>query len=72
MTALVLENLGALQAPIHVLRSRLSRLARAVDQLVRARAARAVPEWRMRQVRNDIDRYLGKSGAMRRLPARSR
>ena len=72
MTALVLENLGALQAPIHVLRSHLSRLTRAVDQLVRARAARAVPEWRMRQVRNDIDRHLGKSSAMRRLPARSR
>jgi hypothetical protein len=50
----------------------LSRLTRAVDQLVRARAARAVPEWRMRQVQNDIERYLGKSGAMRRLPARSR
>lgn len=72
MVALVLENLGALQAPIHVLRSRFSRLARAVDQLVRARAARAVPEWRMRRVRNEIHRYLGKSGAMRRLPARSR
>jgi len=72
MTALVLENLGALQAPIYVLRSQLSRLARGVDQLVRARAARAVPEWRMRQVRNEIDRYLGKSGAMRRPPARSR
>jgi len=72
MAALALENLVALQAPICVLRSQLSRLARAVDQLVRARAARAVPEWRMRQVQNDIVRYLGKSGAMRRLPARSR
>jgi hypothetical protein len=72
MTVLVLENLGAMQAPIYVLRSQLSRLARAVDQLVRARAARAVPEWRMRQVRNDVDRYLGKSPANRRLPARGR
>jgi hypothetical protein len=72
MTALILENLGALKTPMYVLRSQLSRLARAVDQLVRARAARTVPEWRMRQVRNEIDRHLGKSSAMRHLPARSR
>jgi hypothetical protein len=35
----------------------LTRLARALDALVSARAAREVPEWRMRQVRREIARY---------------
>ena len=34
----------------------MTRLARALDSLVSARAARAVPEWRMRQVRREIAR----------------
>lgn len=35
----------------------MARLARALDALVSARAARAVPEWRMRQVRREMARY---------------
>ena len=34
----------------------MTRLARALDALVSARAARAVPEWRMRQIRREIAR----------------
>jgi ribosomal protein L29 len=34
----------------------LTRFARAIDALVNARAARAVPEWRMREVRREIAR----------------
>ena len=34
----------------------ITRLARALDALVSARAARAVPEWRMRQIRREIAR----------------
>jgi hypothetical protein len=34
----------------------LARFARTVDALVSARAARAVPEWRMREVRREIAR----------------
>ncbi len=49
MTALVLENLAALPAHAQSLRMLLTRLARAIDALVSARAARQVPEWRMRE-----------------------
>jgi hypothetical protein len=59
MTALVLENLAALPAQVQSLRLLLARLAGALDALVSAQAARAVPEWRMRQVRSDINRYQG-------------
>ena len=57
MTALVLENLAALPAQIRSLRILLAKLARTIDALVSARAARAVPEWQMRQVQNEINRY---------------
>jgi hypothetical protein len=57
MTALLLENLAALPAQAQSLRMFLVRLARALDSLVSARAARTVPEWRMRQVRREISRY---------------
>ena len=59
MTALVLENLAALPAQVQNLRMFLARLARAIDALVSARAARAVPEWRMREVQSEINRYQG-------------
>jgi hypothetical protein len=59
MTALVLENLAALPTYTKGLRMLLSRLARALDALVSARAARAVPEWRMREVQSEINRHLG-------------
>ena len=35
----------------------LVRLARAIDALVSAWAARQAPEWRMRQVQSEINRY---------------
>jgi hypothetical protein len=59
MTALVLENLATLPAQVQSLRVYLVRFARALDALVSARAARAIPEWRMRQVRSEINRYRG-------------
>jgi hypothetical protein len=57
MTALVLENLAALPALARSLRMLLARLARALDALVSSRAARQVPEWQMRQVQSEINRY---------------
>lgn len=67
MTALVLENLAALPAQIRSLRMLLAKLARTIDTLVSARAARAVPEWQMEEVVREIARYrrlirIGKSG----------
>jgi hypothetical protein len=59
MTALVLENFAAWPFFARSLRMFLARLARALDALVSARAARAVLEWRMRQVRSEINRYRG-------------
>lgn len=59
MTALVLENLAVLPAQVQSLRTLLSWLSRAIDALVRARALRAVPEWRMREVQGEIQRHLG-------------
>jgi len=55
MTALALENIAALPVYAKRLRMLLARFARALDSLVSARAARAVHEWQMRQVRNEID-----------------
>ena len=63
MTALVLENLAALPALARSLRMLLARLARALDALVSARTARAVPEWQMREVQSEINRYIGRMGA---------
>ncbi len=57
MTAFVLENVATLPAHAKGLRMLPVRLARAIDALVSARAARAVPEWQMRQVQSEIDRY---------------
>ena len=68
MTALVLDNLAELPTQVQSLRTLLARLARALDVLISARAARAVPEWRMRQVRCKIQRYQGliRAGEIRR------
>lgn len=60
MTALVLENLATLSAPVRSLRILPARMARALDAIVSARAARAVPEWRMREVQAEINRHLGR------------
>jgi hypothetical protein len=35
----------------------LARLMRAIDALISARAARSVPEWRMREIRREIARH---------------
>jgi hypothetical protein len=56
MTVLVLESLAVLPAHTKGLRMMLARLARAIDALVSARAAREVPEWRMREVQSEINR----------------
>ena len=68
MTALVLENLAALPALARSLRMLLARLTRTLDALVSARAAREVPEWRMREVQSEINRYreIIRAGEMRR------
>ncbi len=65
MTALVLENLAALPASARGLRIILARFGQALDALVSARAAREVPEWRMRQVQNEIDHYRRLTRAVR-------
>jgi hypothetical protein len=57
MTTLVFETAGALSALARCLRLLPARLARMIDALVSARAARAVPEWQMRKVQAEIDRY---------------
>ena len=56
MTALVLENLTVLPLQVRSMRMLLARLAQTLDALVSARATREVPEWRVRQVRSDINR----------------
>ena len=68
MTALVHESLAALLALARSLRMLLTRLARAIDALVSARAARQIPEWQMRQVQSEINRYqdIIRAGKMRR------
>ncbi len=72
MTALVLENLAALPVQMQNLRVLLARLARALDALVSARAARSIPEWQMRQVQSEIARINGliQDGDKRRPVAR--
>jgi len=59
MTAHVLENLGPRPRIARSLRLLLTRLGRAIDALVSAKAARAVPEWQMRKVQGAIKRHLG-------------
>ena len=57
MTALVLENLAALPVLAQILRTLLTRLARAIAVSVSKRSARAVPEWGMPEVEAEINRY---------------
>lgn len=59
MSAYALETRAARPALGRNLRTLLTRLARTVDDLVSARAAREVPEWRMREVQAEIDRHRG-------------
>ena len=68
MTALVLENLAAWPFYAKSLRTLLARIARAIDALVSARAARTVPEWQVRQVRSEMKRFqtITHAGKMRR------
>lgn len=65
MTALVLENLTTLPAQAQSLRILVVRWARTLNKLVSARAARQVPEWRMREVRNEVMRCRSLVGADR-------
>jgi hypothetical protein len=57
MTALVFENLTALPLQVRSLRLLLARWTRTLNRLVSARAARQVPEWRMREVQSEVNRY---------------
>jgi hypothetical protein len=57
MIALALETIATLPALALRLRMLLTRPARAIDALVSARAARAVPEWQMQEVQREINRY---------------
>jgi hypothetical protein len=58
MTSLLMNGSAALPAMAVGLRFWLARLGALIDRAVSARAARAVPEWQMRQVQSDIRRYL--------------
>lgn len=57
MTALVLEHLTDLPFQVRSLRALLAYWTRTLNRLVSARAARQVPEWRMREVKIEIERY---------------
>jgi hypothetical protein len=57
MTVHVLETRALRPALGWSLRTLLTRVGRAIDALVSARAAREVPEWRMREVQRVINRY---------------
>ena len=59
MTVHVLENRRRPARLGWSLRTLLTRLAHAIDALVSARAAREVPEWRMREVQAEISRHRG-------------
>lgn len=65
MTALVFENLTTLPAQAQNLRMLVTRWTRMLNRLVSARAARQVPEWRMREVRNDVMRCRSLVGSNR-------
>lgn len=71
MTALVFENLTVLPLHARSLRLLLTRWTRVLNRLVSARAARQVPEWRMRQVQSEIERYRPPAESGRRLAFRS-
>jgi len=45
-------------AKLNSVSGRLSRSSQQLSRSLSAHAARAVPEWQMRQVRGDINRYL--------------
>jgi hypothetical protein len=60
MTALVLENRGSTRP--NGLGGLPTRVARVLDDLVSARAARSLHEWQMREVQAQIDRYVSLMG----------
>lgn len=71
MTTLV-ANSAVLPSLAFGFRFWIGRLGRLIDRAVSARAARAVPEWQMRQVQAEIGRYLRAADAARhRSEARS-
>ncbi len=57
MTILAVDNRAVLPTLAQRLRRWTARFSRAIDALVSARAARAVPEWQMRDVQDEIARY---------------
>ena len=58
MTALFLNCSAGLCSLAPGLRFWLGRFGRLIDRAVRARAARAVPEWQMKQVQSEITRHV--------------
>jgi hypothetical protein len=58
MTTLLLHGSGVLGSLALGLCFWLIRVGHLIDRAVSARAARAVPEWQMREVRAEIRRYL--------------
>ncbi len=57
MTTLITENLAALPLWRRSIGALISTLMRSINRLVQARAARHVPEWRVREIRREIARY---------------
>ena len=57
MTMLIM-NSAVVPSLAHGFRFWLGRLGRLIDRAVSDRAARAVPEWQMRQVQAEIRRHL--------------
>ncbi len=58
MTTLLLNGSATLPSLVLGLRLWLARLGALIDRAVSARAARAVPEWQMRQIEPEIRKHL--------------
>jgi hypothetical protein len=64
MTALIIENFAALPSWRRSVGTLISTLARSINRVVQARAARHVPEWRIREIRREIARYRSMTASM--------
>ena len=58
MTTLLLNGSATLPSLALGLRFWLARLGALIDRAVSARAARAVPEWQMRQIESELGKHL--------------
>jgi hypothetical protein len=57
MTALIIDNRDERPTRTWNVRASLTRLGRSIDAMVSGLAARSVPEWRMREVEDEIAHY---------------